>query len=222
MLPTVGLDHGPELLLPPAEAAERLGCDSVWGPTTAMSHARESENPYQRSGTEIAMNPGIGWLEPLAVLLFRAARTERVRLGTSAPVLPYRNPIIVAEQAATLHLLSGARLVLGVGRRVDAGGVRGARHRPGAARRADPRGPPGHARAVARRPGLVRGSVLRLPRRRPRRAAARVGAAAVVGGNTRPARAARCATATGGRVRGLSAGYAGDCDRLPARRRGRP
>jgi probable F420-dependent oxidoreductase len=116
VLPTVGLDHGPELLLPPAEAAERLGCDSVWATDHAlMSHARESEYPYQRSGTEIAMNPGIGWLEPLAALSFVAARTERVRLGTSVLVLPYRNPIIVAEQAATLHLLSGDRLVLGVG-----------------------------------------------------------------------------------------------------------
>jgi hypothetical protein len=49
VLPTVGLDHGPELLLAPAEAADRLGCDSVWATDHAlMSHARESEYPYQR------------------------------------------------------------------------------------------------------------------------------------------------------------------------------
>ena len=115
-LPTVGLDHGPELLLPVAEAAERLGYDSVWATDHAlMSHARKSEYPYGRSGTEIAMTPGMGWLEPLATLSFVAARTERVRLGTSVLVLPYRNPLLVASQAATLHLLSGDRLVLGVG-----------------------------------------------------------------------------------------------------------
>lgn len=115
-LPTVGLDHGPELLLPVAEAAERLGFDSIWATDHAlMCYRRESEYPYGRSGTEIAMTPGIGWLEPLAALSFVAARTERVGLGTSVLVLPYRNPVLVASQAATLHLLSRDRLILGVG-----------------------------------------------------------------------------------------------------------
>ena len=115
-LPTVGLDHGPELLLPVAEAAERLGFDSVWATDHAlMSYRRESEYPYARSGTEIAMTPGMGWLEPLSALSFVAARTERVRLGTSVLVLPYRNPVLVASQAASLHVLSGDRLILGVG-----------------------------------------------------------------------------------------------------------
>ena len=115
-LPTVGLDHGPDLLLPVAEAAERLGFDSVWATDHALlPYRRESEYPYARSGTEIAMTPGMGWLEPLAALSFIAARTERVRLGTSVLVLPYRNPVLVASQAATLHLLSGDRLILGVG-----------------------------------------------------------------------------------------------------------
>jgi probable F420-dependent oxidoreductase len=115
-LPTVGLDHGPELLLPVAEAAERLGFDSVWATDHAlMCYQRESEYPYGRSGTEIAMTPGMGWLEPLAALSFVAARTERVGLGTSVLVLPYRNPVLVASQAATLHVLSRDRLILGVG-----------------------------------------------------------------------------------------------------------
>jgi probable F420-dependent oxidoreductase len=80
-----------------------------------MCYQRESEYPYGRSGTEIAMTPGIGWLEPLAALSFVAARTKRVGLGTSVLVLPYRNPVLVASQAATLHLLSRDRLILGVG-----------------------------------------------------------------------------------------------------------
>jgi probable F420-dependent oxidoreductase len=57
----------------------------------------------------------VQWLEPLSALAFVAARTERVRLGTSVLVLPYRNPVLVAAQAATVHLLSGDRLILGVG-----------------------------------------------------------------------------------------------------------
>lgn len=115
-LPTVGLDHSAELLLPVAEAAERLGFDSVWATDHAlMSYARRSEYPYGRSGTEIGVNPGIEWLEPLSTLSFVASATERVKLGTSVLVLPYRNPVLVASQAATLHLLSGDRLILGVG-----------------------------------------------------------------------------------------------------------
>jgi probable F420-dependent oxidoreductase len=115
-LPNVGLDHGKEMVLPVAEAAERLGFDSVWATDHAlMCYQRESEYPYGRSGTEIAMTPGIGWLEPLAALSFVAARTKRVGLGTSVLVLPYRNPVLVASQAATLHLLSRDRLILGVG-----------------------------------------------------------------------------------------------------------
>ena len=115
-LPTVGLDHGGELLLPVAEAAERLGFDSVWAADHALlSHERESEYPYGRSGTEIAMTPGMQWLEPLTTLAFVASRCERLRLGTSVLVLPYRNPVIVAAEAASVHLLSGDRLILGVG-----------------------------------------------------------------------------------------------------------
>ena len=44
-----------------------------------------------------------------------AARTERVGLGTSVLVLPYHNPIRLAKTAATLDVLSGGRVVLGVG-----------------------------------------------------------------------------------------------------------
>ena len=45
-----------------------------------------------------------------------AARTKTLRIGTAVIVLPWHNPVLLAEQAATLDLMSGGRLDLGVGR----------------------------------------------------------------------------------------------------------
>jgi len=53
---------------------------------------------------------------PLALLGWVAARTTRLRLGTAVLVLPWHNPILLAEQAATLDLMSAGRLEFGVGR----------------------------------------------------------------------------------------------------------
>ena len=53
---------------------------------------------------------------PLTLLAHLAGATSTLRLGTAVTVLPWHNPIIVAEQAATVDVLSGGRLDLGVGR----------------------------------------------------------------------------------------------------------
>ncbi|HXQ54117.1 MAG TPA: LLM class flavin-dependent oxidoreductase [Stellaceae bacterium] len=52
----------------------------------------------------------------LNLLSYLAAKTERIRLGTAVVVLPWHNPVLVAEQAATLDLLSNGRLDFGVGK----------------------------------------------------------------------------------------------------------
>ena len=84
--------------------AEELGFDSVW----VHDHVFNAGHVFDRIG-------GTPYYEPLTLLSFVAARTERVRLGTSVLVLPYHNPIGLAKTVATLDVLSGGRVILGVG-----------------------------------------------------------------------------------------------------------
>ncbi|MGZ5719776.1 MAG: LLM class flavin-dependent oxidoreductase, partial [Burkholderiales bacterium] len=51
----------------------------------------------------------------LNLLTWLGARTKSLRLGTAVTVLPWHNPVLLAEQAATLDLLSGGRLDFGIG-----------------------------------------------------------------------------------------------------------
>ncbi|HEY5299342.1 MAG TPA: LLM class flavin-dependent oxidoreductase, partial [Acetobacteraceae bacterium] len=77
--------------------AERLGFDSVF----LVEHHFTGQGQVSAS---------------LTLLAYLAARTSRIRLGTAVVVLPWHNPVLIAEQAATLDLLSGGRLDLGVGK----------------------------------------------------------------------------------------------------------
>jgi len=98
-----GIDDA-QALVGLASRAEDLGFDSVW----VHDHVFNVGHVFDRIG-------GKPYYEPLTLLSFVAARTRRVRLGTSVLVLPYHNPIRLAKTAATLDVLSGGRLILGVG-----------------------------------------------------------------------------------------------------------
>lgn len=84
------------------QAAESLGYDSVW----------TSDHIVVPAAMDIVYRDGI--LESLNVLAYAAALTRRVRLGISTLIIPYRNPIVVAKELATIDVLSGGRTILGV------------------------------------------------------------------------------------------------------------
>ena len=79
-----------------AVLAEQLGFDNVWA----------SEHHF----SEDAWNPS-----PITFLAAVAARTERVRIGTYVLLLPFHNPLRVAEDIAVLDNISGGRVDLPVG-----------------------------------------------------------------------------------------------------------
>lgn len=87
-----------------AVTAEELGFDSVW----VNHHVLNVGYVGERLG-------GRPYHDAFVVLSWAAARTTRVRLGTSVLVVPYLHPIPLAKTLATLDQLSGGRLEVGVG-----------------------------------------------------------------------------------------------------------
>ena len=91
-----------------ADSAEALGFDSVWG----------AEHHF----TDYHMCPNVAQF-----LTWVAARTTRVQLGSMVMVLPWHDPVRLAEEICMLEHMSGGRVVLGVGRglgRVEFDGFR--------------------------------------------------------------------------------------------------
>jgi probable F420-dependent oxidoreductase len=93
----------PENLRHVAERSEALGFDSLW----VTDHLVVPELYRDMFGTTV--------YDPLSVLAFLAACTQKVELGTAVLVIPYRNPVSVAKQLATIDNLSGGRLIFGTG-----------------------------------------------------------------------------------------------------------
>ena len=94
--------------------AEALGFDSQWvSDQVVIPSELQPSYPY---ATHYDIEANQNFFEALSVLTYLAGRTSRVLLGTSVLVLPYRQPLVVAKQWATLDALSGGRTILGVGR----------------------------------------------------------------------------------------------------------
>src|SRR5256712_8155608 len=98
-----------------ARAAESAGVESLWTVEhVVIPQGYASRYPYSSSGRmpgdERASIP-----DPLVWLTYVAAVTHRIRLATGVLILPERNPVLLAKELATLDVLSGGRVICGVG-----------------------------------------------------------------------------------------------------------
>ena len=91
---------------------EARGFESLFLPEhTHVPVHRESMHP----GGEELMDAAKRGYDPLIGLAIVAASTARLRIGTGVLLLPQHDPIVLAKQVATLDVLSGGRVILGVG-----------------------------------------------------------------------------------------------------------
>src|SRR5688572_8041413 len=90
-----------------ARAAEAAGFESLWaGEHVVLPDPQAPPSP---------MAPTDAILDPVIALTYAAAVTTRVRLGTGIIILPQRNPLVLAKELASLDVLSGGRLTIGIG-----------------------------------------------------------------------------------------------------------
>jgi probable F420-dependent oxidoreductase len=100
----LGFEATPEGIITTACRAEELGFDAL----LVNDHIIVDGSPR-------ALPSWGNTFDPLMVLSYAAARTSRIRLGTSVLIMPYRNPVATAKMLATLDQMSGGRVIAGVG-----------------------------------------------------------------------------------------------------------
>jgi probable F420-dependent oxidoreductase len=112
-LPQLGPHTSSSVVSGFAVQAEALGFDSLWVqehlfyPQPAVGYAGSRDIPWPQPYAQL--------LAPLELLSFVAGATTSIGLGTSILVTAYHRPLALAKQAATIDVLSGGRLQLGLG-----------------------------------------------------------------------------------------------------------
>jgi alkanesulfonate monooxygenase SsuD/methylene tetrahydromethanopterin reductase-like flavin-dependent oxidoreductase (luciferase family) len=105
-------ERGPEIGITPWDGFERAGADAL----CAQAERAEQLGFHSFWLPEGHFSGPAAIPQPLLWLAAIAARTARLRLGTTSYLLPIRHPLQVAEEVAVLDRLSGGRVILGVGR----------------------------------------------------------------------------------------------------------
>ena len=103
----MGACTSPEVVARVAQAAEAAGLESLWtGEHVVLPDPQSPPSP---------LPPATPILDPVVALTFMAARTRTIRLGTGIIILPQRNPLVLAKELASVDVLSGGRLLFGLG-----------------------------------------------------------------------------------------------------------
>lgn len=97
----------PDTAMRVAQAAEAAGFESVWtGEHVVLPDPQAPPSP---------LPPLHPLLDPAVALAFIAAHTKKVKLGTGIIILPQRNPLVLAKELASVDVVSGGRLIFGLG-----------------------------------------------------------------------------------------------------------
>lgn len=96
----------PDVAVRVARAAEAAGFDSVWtGEHVVLPDPRTPRSP---------LPPQAPMLDTVVAASWIAAHTTSIRIGTGIIVLPLRNPVVLAKELASVDVVSGGRLIVGV------------------------------------------------------------------------------------------------------------
>lgn len=113
-LPHFGPYATPQAIVAVACKAEALGFASLWV-LDRLLWPIQPVSKYPGNPRGEMPSPMQNTYDPLIVLSFAAAHTEKLFLGTSVLVAAYRSPAVTAKMTATLDLLSNGRMILGLG-----------------------------------------------------------------------------------------------------------
>jgi probable F420-dependent oxidoreductase len=120
-LPVAGPLSSPAAIVKAAQAAEGLGFDIVWV-YDHIAWSRKQDRTHISVGSVEAVEEALAkgdyapdFYESITTMAYLAGQTKSVKIGVAVLCLPYRHPVTVAKQLATLDVLSGGRLVLGMG-----------------------------------------------------------------------------------------------------------
>jgi probable F420-dependent oxidoreductase len=104
-----------QTLMTLGRACEERGFHSIWAAEhVVLFDEYQSRYPYAASG-RIPAGGENGILDPFVSLSLLASATSEIRLGTGICLVPQRNPVYTAKEAATVDYLSDGRLEFGVG-----------------------------------------------------------------------------------------------------------
>ena len=99
----LGFEASPEAIVASAKKAEAVGFEAIF----VNDHVIVDDSPRAAPWTNV--------YDPFVSMSFIAAHTTRIGVGVSVLIMPYRNPIATAKALATLDLMSGGRVIVGVG-----------------------------------------------------------------------------------------------------------